>query len=339
VPGPLLDAYGKPLRRPVVYLDTSTLGNAYPGAQDADPMLTEVVALAASRGTLCLSIAHVIELAAIPVRDYALGIGRWLDSLDRAWVQVTSAEDAELTHALRAQVGLTADPARLPVHHTITAALRDNFDTLTPPGTVEILRDPTVAGFISSTHGKIEWQQAREFSVRAFKMLHFDRAGLPSETSREQVRSTTTAKFVNSLRRKARAILSSEPTVIGSSPRGDADADAAIDRLLGDPLSLPINRIAPHCWRAVGDRILDQSSESKKFVDRYGSFMWDTRHAVSGAFADVFTCDRFVNEILGDFRTDRGLQRQLSVGRDVDRVAFAAALRQQIEAVDEGARS
>jgi len=60
--------------------------------------------------------------------------------------------------------------------------------------------------------------------------------------------------------------------------------------------------------------------------------IWDLRHAVGGAFADVFTCDHYVDGLLGDFRTEHGLQRQLSVGGSIDRVAFAAALRRQIEA-------
>jgi hypothetical protein len=106
-----------------------------------------------------------------------------------------------------------------------------------------------------------------------------------------------------------------------------------VDRLLADPLSLPINRIPQHLWGAVGDLILRQSPESNKFAERYGSMAWDIRHATAAPFADVFTCDRRVAEFMGNFRTDRGLARQLSVGGEIDQVTFANTLREQIEAV------
>lgn len=105
-----------------------------------------------------------------------------------------------------------------------------------------------------------------------------------------------------------------------------------MDHLLADPLSLPINRIAPHLWGAIGKRILDQpSADSDSFAKRYSSMAWDIRHAIGGAVSDIFTCDRRVAESMGNFRTDRGLPRQLNRGKDL--VAFAASLRQQIETV------
>jgi hypothetical protein len=290
-----------------------------------DPALTEVVGLAASRGTLCLAMPHVTEIAAIPLRERALAIARWLRDLDHCWIGEKDAEREELAHAVRAVLGLTTEPARLPVHNTMTSAIRPNLVALTPAGSNQILRDPTIAGLIRECHGRLDWDQPKRFNVEQLKLLHFDRGHVPPGTTPDMVRDQTRVKVHRGLKVKARSLLEHEST--------DAEIDAAVDLLFGDPLALPINRISPHLWAAIADRILAQKAESKSFADRYGSMIWDLRHAIAGAFADVFTCDRLVADFFGDFRMDRGLQRQLSVGGGVDRAAFAAALRQQIEAV------
>jgi hypothetical protein len=129
-PRELLGASGRPLRRPVVYLDWSTLSDAVPTADGlagrdgaARAELVPLVAEIARRGTLCLSIAHVIEMVAMPSRDAALERARWLDRLEHAWVNIDRAEKDELIHAVRRQLGLTNEPPRLPVHHTMSAAV------------------------------------------------------------------------------------------------------------------------------------------------------------------------------------------------------------------------
>lgn len=321
---PVLDAHGRPLRRPIVYLDTYTLSWAFPSSPVPDPALTEVAELAANRGTLCLSIAHATEIGAIPERDHALAVARWLRGLEHNWIAVTVAEQEELEQALRIELGLTTDPMRFPVHPTITGALRDSLTTLRPHETGTILRDPSIAGLVRECHGRIDWERAKVFSLEQFKMLHFNRGHLPPGTTLEQVRDQTGRKEIVDLKVRARHFLRNDST--------DGEIDGAVDRLLADPLALPINRISPYLWGAIGERISDQSAESGKFEKRYRSMIWDLRHAVGGAFADVFTCDQYVDGLLGDFRTARGLGRQVSVRGDIDRLAFAAALRRQIEA-------
>jgi hypothetical protein len=215
---PVLNAHGRPLRRPIVYLDTSTLGNAFPGAREPDPALTEVVALAASRGTLCFSVAHIIEVTAIQPREHALSMGQWLDSLDRNWVSVTTAADDELTHAVRTELALTTDPPGLPIHHTMLGGLGPTMAYLTPEKTVPVLEDPTIAGFMRRAHGRMtESEEARQFSVQAFKMLHMDRTDVQqSRKTPEEVRRRMAENLARYLKRHAREALRSEPTVIGA---------------------------------------------------------------------------------------------------------------------------
>lgn len=213
--------------------------------------------------------------------------------------------------------------------------MRDNLAAVTPFESFQLLRDPTIAGCVGAAHGKLDWQKAKEFSVQNFKVLHYDRTHLPPGTTPEDVRRRGDSKFAADLRARARAALWNDPNVIAvSTSLTDADLYAAVDRVLDDPASLPMNRIVRHVFGSVGERIGAQSADSKRFTERYSSFIWDTRHAVAAAFADVFTCDHFADEVIGDFRRDRGLPRQLSVGGNVDRAAFAEALRGQIEAAE-----
>ena len=87
----LLDAGAKPLPRPVVYLDHSTLVDAFDGKRGAGPNaaanaeLAEIVDAVARRGTLCLSVIHLFELAP---SDYAVEMATWLGALPHLWFQM-----------------------------------------------------------------------------------------------------------------------------------------------------------------------------------------------------------------------------------------------------------
>jgi hypothetical protein len=333
----LVDATGTPLRRPVVYLDWSTLSDAFPTADGsagaARTELAELVAQIACNGTLCFSIAHLIELIAMRPREAALARARWLDQLEHAWVNISNAEKDELCHAVRWQLGLTSATARVPVHQTMSASIIDSLAKQTPAGIAEILNDPTITGFVGKAHGRVEWEAPKKWSADQFKRLHADRVNLPSGTTREEVHLRTLSNFARGLKVTARTAIHSEPVIVGEPSLTDEQIDAAVDRLLDDPSSLPMNRIVQQAWRGAGDRITNQSVSSKKFSSRYGSLLWDLRHLVAGGFADIFTCDHFVDKILGEFRTQIGLPKQLSIGGCGDLTGFVAALRRQVEAV------
>ncbi|HZL19148.1 MAG TPA: hypothetical protein VFG23_15535 [Polyangia bacterium] len=334
-----LDATGTPLRRPVVYLDWSTLSDAFPTADGATghdgaalTELTELVAEIARSGTLCFSIAHLIELIAMRPREAALARAQWLDRLEHAWVNISNAEKSELIDAVRRQLGLTSAAARAPVHHPMSASIINSLTKQTAAGIADILSDPTTAGFVGKAHGRVEWEAPKEWSADQFKRLHADRLNLPPGTTREEVHQKTFSNFTRGLKVTARAAIHSEPVIVGEPLLTDEQIDAAVDRLLDDRSSLPMNRIVQQAWRGAGDRITNQSIASKKFSSRYGSLLWDLRHLVAGGFADIFTCDHFVEKILADFRTQRGLPKQLSIGGCGDLTGFVAALRRQVEA-------
>jgi hypothetical protein len=333
----LLGADGEPLRRPIVYLDWSTLSDAFLSQRPGEPPNADLASLVrrlAGRGTLCYSVTHLIELIAMNPRESALSLARSLEQLDHRWFTVTETEEQELVEAVRRQLGVATELPRLPVHLTMMAAMRENLESLTPGGTVDILSDPTIPGYVRKAHGHIESSGPRQWTVAQFARLHADRSTLPSGTTSDQVREVTFAKFVRWLKVTARDALHAAPIIIGSPPPGDAEIDAAVDQLLADPAALPMNKIVNYAHFRIGEIITDQTAGSNKFNQRYSSFLWDLRHLVAAAFADVFTCDAFVDRVLDDFRTARGLPKQLSIGRCGGVAGFVAALADQVDAAE-----
>jgi hypothetical protein len=334
-PDERLGANGAPLRRPVVYLDWSTLSYAY--VDSCAPVrngLAELVCDVASRGTLCFSIVHLLELIAMPSREEAFARARYLDRLDHSWVKTNDAEREELAQAVRRELGLSSTPSCLPVHGTLSASVIDSLAKQTPGGVADILADPTIAGFVRKAHGRVPPDLAKRATLELFRLLHADRTNAPVGTTKAEIHERTFGKFVAALKSKAKEVISAEPVIIGEPRLADADVDAAVDRLLNDPDSLPMNRIVQHTWRRIGDRITDQRVDSNKFTARYGSILGDLRHLIAGGFADVFTCDRLVDRVLGDFRSQRRLPRQVSLGKHVGMTDFVGALRHQVDQVN-----
>lgn len=123
---------GRRLRRPVVYLDHSTLVDAFDGkyavagpnaASNVD--LASVVEEAAGKGTLCLSIIHVFELVR---RDHAVAMATWLGGLSPLWFQMDEAANEELANEAMRRLGMKCvPPGRLPIHHAMYAAFRSSL--------------------------------------------------------------------------------------------------------------------------------------------------------------------------------------------------------------------
>jgi hypothetical protein len=331
----LLDASGRPLPRPVVYLDQYTLSYAYDGsrgigdASEANAELADLVVTVARTGTLCVSVMHLAELANRPHAD-ALGLAAWLDRLPLVWFRTARVAEAELEAEVRRRLGSgDAALARLPINQAMTAALYDSMHTVRPAGTVEILRDPTIVGWLRQAQGKLDSVDYAAQSLEIATRFHIDRSNPPPGATPEQLARIPEAKIRAHYVESVRAVVDARPIAIGDPRTTDAEIERLAEALIADPGALPLNKITEHMLHNVGDRIAEQSRTSGKFQARYHSFAVDVAHALAGAVVDVFTCDSFADDVMSTFRTSRGMERQISVRGGRDRAAFVAELRRQ----------
>jgi hypothetical protein len=332
---PLLGANELPIRRPVVYLDQSTLGDAFEGTigvgpdLDAKAELAALVSEVASRGTLCVSATHLIELTQWNPFENAFEMAKWLDARGPLWFQMEGATEVELEEEVGRRLGLEGvPPRRLLIHGTLMAAWREHVHVLSPEGTAELLRDPTIRGFTRQAHGKIEIQVARNYSVGLFKTLQEDRAA-NADKNHEEMAAFTDGKFRRHLEIEARRKINARIPIIGQRRPKDPEISAAVFELFADPRALPMNKVGPHLFREAGKTIVNSHPGSNRFTRRHSGSIWDFRHALAAAVTDVFTCDGPTDELLANFRTDRSLLRQVSLQRCGGMAPFVAELRRQ----------
>lgn len=340
--GRFRDASGRhELRPPVVYLDQSHLSDAFDGKRgigaDAaiNAELAAIVEEVAHRGTLCLSSGHLVELANRPRLDEALAVARWLDGLEPMWFQAQGAAERELADEVERRLGLKPPAAvkpSLPIHSAITAAMQDNLGGVSVAGTVDILRDPTIAGMLRRAHGRRDREIYARQALAMFEKLHGDRSTLAPGTTPEEVAANVRRKLGWHLQIEAREAIDRRPFIIGESRPTHPEISDAVLALLAEQRALPLNKVASHVMCNVGKRIAGQKLGSGGFEGRYASFPMDMVHAFAAAVVDVFTCDSFMGGVMGDFRTNRGMEPQVSLYGLRDRAALVAELRRQCAA-------
>jgi hypothetical protein len=338
----LLDAGGKPLRRPVVYLDQSTLVDAFEGKRGAtgpnavsNAELATVVEEAARTGTICISIIHVFELAR---RDHAVAMATWLGGLAPRWFQMDEAANEELANEVRRRLGMKcAPPGRLPIHHAMSAAYRSSLfkNPALARAALRILDCPDLASMIRRIHGDQRLMQIFKdqsaSSVDFFVGVHADRSLIPKGTPMHaDAERKVEAKVRKRVEDDACQLIARSDIdwARGESyPSGDA-ISAVVREALDDQDAIPLTKIGQQIAGNVADDITRQKARSGRFNERFKGFGWDSRHATAAAVVDVFTCDYFTDSVIGDFRTARGMERQISY-LELDREAFVAELRRQ----------
>jgi hypothetical protein len=196
----------------------------------------------------------------------------------------------------------------------------------------DFLSAPDVATLIRKLHGNARLtnnaKDSGAQSIALFRRTHEDRASIPEGTPPERVREVTGTKLRVQLQVDARQAISSTALPLGENYPSDTEISRAVLQAIDDPGAIPMTKIGYHLQGNVADVITRQLATSKGFEERFRSFVWDTRHALAAAVVDVFTCDAFVDSVMTDFRTARGMERQISLhGRD--RAALVAELRRQ----------
>src|SRR5205809_624296 len=102
------------MKRPIVYLDTSTLvdafGAVHTGRTVPDPAYVELYVFLgriATEATLCCSMPHIVEFLQWSPMERAIERAAWLDALKPTWIPgFDRAVVEELEWALRGELGL-----------------------------------------------------------------------------------------------------------------------------------------------------------------------------------------------------------------------------------------
>lgn len=341
--GRLLDAGGRhELRRPIAYLDHSTLVDAFEGKRGAagpnvatNAELAAVVEDVARRGTLCLSIIHVFELAP---SDHAIAMATWLGGLDPLWFQMDEADNEELVDEVKRRLGMKCEPAgRLPIYNAMSGAYRSSLfkNSALASAARWTVECPDLASLIRRIHGnEALMQQLRDMRASAvdfFAGVHADRSLVPKGTP---LRAKLDGLVVENVRKRVETnacqLIARTPIDWdgGESYPSEDAIIGAVREALDDQHAIPLTKVGQQLAQSVSDGITDKQARSGKFKERYKGFGWDSRHATAAAVVDVFTCDYYVDGVMDDFRTARGMERQISY-LELSREAFVAELRRQ----------
>lgn len=293
-----------------VYLDWSTLCNAFKGTEHlAGPRvefqrLHEIVEALAATGRLCLSPSHISELLIWRPQQAALRMAKWLDELRPAWIRAfTPLIDEELRWWLNSELRLPQQSSYAP----FVANLSSAFAHWTGPDTPHI---PTIEGFVRYAHEHPSVPESREHALQCFQRLHADRTLVAGEHSQAEVGRCLRIKFQQLLVQRAQTL---NLRHLNGAKVSAAELPALVGGVVDREESVPCNRLISAVIGDLAAGVTAQQSDSARFRDRYSSMGYDLQHLCGGAYCDVFTCDRRVDQAIGEFRERRGLGRQLSM--------------------------
>jgi hypothetical protein len=173
-----------------------------------------------------------------------------------------------------------------------------------------------------------ELPDAKGPSLEMFRVLCIDRTSLPPGVSDKDVSDRSAYKYRTKIRRSASQLW----TVLGQDRPGLSldDIVNAADRLFSDLDSMPLSRLYLHVVEGLLKEIPAEDLSSKRFAKRYGSLIWDLAHLTGAIYCDIFTCDYRIDRAIGNFRTARGMRRQVSVRGQGGSREFVAELTRQL---------
>jgi len=307
--------------RPTFYLDQSTLCEAFlavslPGSRRAsDPAyrrLLPCIERVATNANLCLSIIHLLELAAWSDIAAADGIATWLDALPVVWMQkVDTILSDEAEYWLKASIGLSPPPVQ-----PFAPSMWGVFERWTPAESAIAIEHSSVPGAVQIFR-EMNHTGGSDLSRAAAQVFRADRQrfGHWSDTQKMERFEYNWRVDLRKLAREVHRTLES---------RGDAEYNAS-GRTSGDVMesfvefvessatALPARKVMRVFTQGFAD-VAARRTEGSRQDRELASSVNDGQHAALGVYCDVFTCDQLTSRMLGDIRTQLGRQRQLSAG-------------------------
>jgi hypothetical protein len=312
------------LGKPLVYLDQSTLSDAFRAhavlgaGRAADPAYAPLLPWmegVAQRGNLVLSMAHLSEIAGLPDRALADAIVAWFWERDFVWARdIRSVLEQEAEVWTMRALGLGDVESVRPFVASIAAGFRDPSHDLV--GDVLSERNP-LQGLMNAARqqrslpGEDDLVQMMA-ALRADAVAHAAR----SDEWREERLNYHRRVAIRGLAHDADTGLRrrQQDGYEEARERGLHPQDALDQLYARDPACLPADRVMHVLLggQAVAARRRPDTSEKERKKLRGAG--GDIAHACIGAaYCDVFTCDAEVSDWLGDLRTGFGFSRQLTV--------------------------
>jgi len=318
---------GKPItpKKPLVYLDWSTLVYAFDGtsdsARDVRRNLSRTVVDISAKANLCLSFTHICELTHNRDAVGRAAMARWLDGLDAVWLRSESeVEVAELRHALVCAATGTRVPPPVPA---VPSFLSMWGEALRGEALEYALANPTLDALVELIASeprlmtRLE-QGMRGGSIAAAKQLYLDR--------KAAFGSVGEAAMNADLDRRFRKRLESDALAMAGHLRGDANSGLYVERdglhvpptddelraRIGGALDvtvMPYTYLAQRFIRSAAKDVLGRPNVNTKAFDEQRGDFYDIEHLVGAAYCDLFTCDQRTEQRLANGRAliGRGL--------------------------------
>jgi len=306
--------------RPTVYLDQSTLSDAF-SAMDAladdsraafQPLVTWVHE-AAREANLCLSPAHILELSGWAHSD-GDAMAAWLDGLDTVWLypvqRLLQREDERLVREI---AGLDP-PSRIEPFAPSFLSLFEG--TWTPEQLAEALAQPTIATAVRQTRSR-PTDGRRSYMPRLHADIQRDRERAGNDRLSDSCRRDVLKdKRRLAIRKKANdahlRLAAADPDYAAASASRSNLVDGFVHRVVADPAALPVDTVVRTLFRGFEEVTARRQPGSKRVQRDFGGSFDDFTHAAAGAaYCDVFTCDEVTAECLGGARERLGLSPPL----------------------------
>jgi hypothetical protein len=320
------------VRRPIVYLDSSTLADAFgavhvrkPKGHDPYEELYVLIGRVSSEASLCYSINHFEELIEWDPFDRVIALAEWIDGLKPLWCRSADrALEGELEWWLRRELGLPRSVEYLPWSHSFTGVIEG---PRSPIGSSELLSMSGLPDMVRSVYSRrARLPDVKGFSTDSFQKLRRDRMRRWPPEVAEQVRSERAAVLLE------KSSVELFPRLAAERPDlSEHEVVHAARALARQPDAIPLERTLSHAIGELAKGLTAQDENSRGFRRRYRSSVHDLMHLTGAAYSDIFTCDGTIDEAIGSCRTDRGMLPQLSVRGAGGPQVFVEALERQFD--------
>jgi hypothetical protein len=316
--------------KPTFYLDQSTFSDAFRAHAAPDGKLEPYRPLkpwierVAREANLCLSNTHIAEVSRWKRAATRDAMVAWLDALPTVWVRsMLDVRPEEAEHWT--QIAAGRSPRKIePFTDSLLAAFRyTNSDvaaaTASEPGSIR----PFVEAAIEYGFPDVEREMLAMFRRLRDNAAWVKQAGW----SKEQKKADLARNVRKSLREEAEAAINAINARSREPPISQNVQDALVALVEKEPRAMPAWRIVTVFSGYLANLARERQAGSKGEKELFSSF-YDHQHlAVPGAYCDVFTCDRLVQNAIGHARISLGLGAALAPGKHAGGAAgFVAAL-------------